>query len=136
MKLNRAKSRSGGERGFTLLEALVALAVMAAGLAAIGRLGYSSLAAVQRAETRLALTSAARAALTALPERQSMRDGETKGTIFDDEWRLDAARYTGVAAGGPLKSAWVPQALKLSVSDARGNLLIVETVRLRRAGPP
>jgi general secretion pathway protein I len=134
MGSHKIKSRRGGERGFTLLEALVALAVMSAGLAAIGRLGYSSLAAVQRAETRLALTSAARAALTALPAREAIRDGETSGAIFDDKWRLDAARYTGVPPAGPIKPDWIPQALKLSVLDARGNLLIVETVRLRRAG--
>lgn len=134
MGSNRAKARHAGERGFTLLEALVALAVMAAGLAAIGRLGYSSLAAVRRAEIRLALTSAARAAMTALPDRQSMRDGETTGAIFDDKWRLNAARYTGVYPDGPVKPAWTPQALKLSVIDAQGNVLFIETVRLRKAG--
>lgn len=131
-----ARPRSAGDHGFTLLEALVALAVMAAGLAAIGQLTYSSLSAARRAETRLTLTSAARAAMTALPERQGIRNGTTTGQIFDDRWRLAAAPFTGVAAGGPATSGWAPQALQLTVSDAAGDTLVVETLRLRRLGGP
>ena len=123
---------SAGARGFTLIEALVALALLAAGLAAIGRLGYGALAAARRAENRLELISAARAALTALPDRRASRDGVSSGQIFASRWRLAAAPFRDVASGGPADSGWIPQILELNVGDGAGGSLTVQTVRLRR----
>lgn len=121
-----------GASGFTLIEALVALALLAAGLAAIGRLGYGALAAARRAENRLELTSATRAALTALPNRRASRDGTASGQIFADRWRLAAATFRDVPAGGPVDSGWIPQALELSVSDGKGGSVAIQTIRMRR----
>jgi general secretion pathway protein I len=122
----------GRTRGFTLLEALVALAVMAAALAAIGQLGYGALAAARRAQIRLELVSATRAALSALPDRAAARDGVTTGEIFRDRWRLVSNRLVEAATGGSTNSGWIPQILKLDVADGSGALVTVYTVRLRR----
>ena len=123
------------DRGFTLLEALVALAIAAAGLAAIGQLGFSSLAAARRAEARLTLTSAARAALSALPDRRTSHDGFVTGELFHDKWRLAAAPYANVPAGGPVDPGWTPQSLSLRVIDPSGGSFVIDTVRLRRSKP-
>jgi general secretion pathway protein I len=131
----RFPHRGPREHGFTLLESLVALAILTAGLAAIGQLGFSSLAAARRAEKRLELTSAARAALTALPDRRASRNGAASGQILNAQWRLDAAPFPYASAAGPIESGWTPQILELQVKDPAGGTLVVETVRLRRGAP-
>ena len=86
------------DHGFTLLEALVALAVLAAGLAAIGKLGFSSLAATQRAEGRLELTSALQSALAALPDRAASPNGRFAGQ--SNRFAMGAGRRALSAAAG------------------------------------
>lgn len=131
MNLFRPFARDGG---FTLIEALAALAIVAGGLGVIGQLVYSSLHTARRAEFRLELVSALRAALAALPDRRVSRNGSTSGRIFNDQWRLTARPFGAVRGDGPTHSGWTPQILTLQVIDPSGGSILVETVRLRRSG--
>ena len=123
-----------GDGGFTLMEALVALAVATAGLAAIGQLGYASASASRRAEARLDLISSARAALAMLPDRRASPNGVVTGAILRDRWRLATAPYAPAASGGPVDPGWTPQVMRLRVTDPSGGTIFLETVRLRRSG--
>ncbi len=130
-----AKSQAcASDQGFTLIEALVALAVMAAGLAAIGQLGFSTLAAARRAETRFLLTATARRAFAALPDRAALRDGALSGQIDGVDWRLQTSLFPFSAPGAPTRSAWVPQAQRLIVAGPAGGQIVIDTVRLRPMG--
>lgn len=124
-----------GGRGFTLLEALVALAVTAAGLAAIGQLGFGALSAARRAGNRLDLVLDARAALAALPSRSGSHNGVTSGQFSRDRWRVTSRPFAGVASGGPNNSGWTPELQEINVSNGAGASITLYTVRLRRGGP-
>ena len=109
------------DQGFTLIEALVALAVTAASLAAIGQLGFSTISAARRAEGRLFLTSAARQAFA------EGRLDSAQGRLLRQAYPFDPA--------GPTPPAWTPQARRLIV-QGQGGAFVLDSVKLRPAGAP
>ena len=123
------------ESGFTLIEGLVALAVMAAGLAAIGEVTHESFRAGLVGERRLALVSTARKIVTGLPGRAQQLDGELDGTLDNHRWRLMAAPFAP-AAGPANASRWAPQNLVLEVTGPYGDRMDVDMVRLQRVAGP
>jgi len=123
------------ESGFTLIEGLVALAVMAAGLAAIGEVTHESFLAGLAGERRLALVSTARKIVTGLPDRAQVRNGDLDGTLDNHRWRLEASSFA--AAAGPANaSRWAPQSLALHVTGPYGDRLEIDMVRLQRVAGP
>jgi len=129
--LRRARD---GENGYTLIEALAALAVTSAALAVIGQLGFTTVAAARRAETRLLLTAAARQAFAALPGTQVTGEGAWTGELHGAAWRLQYAPYQFTTLGAPPQPAWTPQALRVVVTGGSGAGIVVDTIRLRRTG--
>jgi general secretion pathway protein I len=120
----------GGNAGFTLIEALAALGVMAAGLAAIGALGYSSLRAGLYTERRLAEINSTRKIIAGLPKRDALPFGRSTGSLDAHEWRIDSAPVatTATAAG----SLWAPQSIVLLVRSPSGAMIEIDTIRLRK----
>ena len=125
---------SDGEGGYTLIEALAALAVTAAALAVIGQLGFTTVAAARRAETRLLLTAAARQAFAALPRTQVSGEGAWTGEIDGAAWRLQFSPYEFAAPAASAQPEWTPQALRVIVTGGSGAGIVVDTIRLRRTG--
>ena len=76
-----------------MIEALVALSVIAISLAAIGSLVASNVRATRRIDDRLAVVETARAALTGLPDRSSLALGNFCGDIGDNHWRVDVMPF-------------------------------------------
>ena len=122
-----------GDPGFTLIEALVALAVLAAGLAAIGELGFQSVAAARRAETRFFLASAARKAFAALPVGR-VDGGSIEGEIDGAAWRLRSSPFAFDLGGAPAAAVWTPTAIRLVVASPSGGKITIDTVRLAPTG--
>lgn len=119
--------------GFTLIEVLVALAVLAVSLAAIGSLVATNIRATRALDQRLALSATARAILTGLPDREQLAVSNSSGEIARHRWRLDVLPFVADFVDPRRATPWEPQAVVLRVQSPTGQVLRLDTVRLRRA---
>jgi general secretion pathway protein I len=118
--------------GFTLIEVVVALAVLAVSLTAIGSLVASNIRATRALDQRLALAATARAILTGLPNREQLSLSSSTGEIAGHRWRLDLLPFSATFVDPRRATPWVPQAVVLRVQSPTGQVLRLDTVRLRR----
>jgi general secretion pathway protein I len=121
--------------GFTLIEALVALAVAAVSLAAIGLLVAVNIRGSGRIEQHLGLVETLRAVETGLPDRTSLSAGPLSGEMHGQAWSVDIAPFRGDFVNPRAAQFWIPQTIIIKVQSPSGAVLQVETVRLgRRTG--
>jgi general secretion pathway protein I len=118
--------------GFTLIEVLVAVAVLAVSLTAIGSLVATNIRATRALDQRLALAAATRAILTGLPNREEVALSNSSGEIAGHRWRLDILPFVADFVDPRGVTPWVPQAVILRVQSPTGEVLRIDTVRLRR----
>lgn len=130
----RGRRRAAG--GFTLVEVLVALAVVAVSLAAIGSLMGSTVRGARSLDRRIALIETARAVMTELPDRALLpRSGNLSGEYGGHRWRVDFLPY---ATGSPVPESarWVPESVVIRVQSPGGAVLQLDTIRLVRRRDP
>ena len=132
MSLSIKFQSRGSSAGFTLIEVVVALAVLAVSLTAIGSLVASNIRATRALDQRLALATTARAILTGLPDREQLTLSNSSGDIAGHRWRLDLLPFVADFVDPRRATPWVPQAVVLRVQSPSGQVLRVDTVRLRR----
>jgi general secretion pathway protein I len=125
-----ANPEGRGIDGFTLIEALAALAVMGAGLAAIGALANSSVRAGLYAERHLAEIETARRIIAGMPSRDALPVGRLTGALDAHDWRIDSTLIGAPAAAGD--TLWTPQRIEVSIQSPSGAILKIDTIRLRR----
>ena len=78
------------EAGFTIIEVLIALALVAVSLVAIGSLMATNVRGVRSLEQHVSLAQAARAAMAAgLPARADLQPGTTSGQLEGYHWTVD-----------------------------------------------
>jgi general secretion pathway protein I len=125
--------RAGGRgvAGFTLIEVLIALAIVSASLAAIGSLMATTVRAMRAIDQRVALVETARAVETGLPDRGNLAGG-LAGDLAGHRWRVDVAPFVADFVDPRLPTPWVPQTVVIRVQSPGGTTLQVNTVRLRR----
>lgn len=121
--------------GFTLIEALVALAVAAVGLAAIGLLMAANIRGSGRIVQHLGLVETLRAVETGLPDRTSLSTGNLSDEMHGQAWSVDIAPFPGDFVNPRAAQLWTPQTIVIKVQSPAGAVLQLETIRLgRRTG--
>jgi len=122
------KSCSDGEAGFTLIEALVALAIVAAVLASIGTVIATTVKGTRSIDQRLALTGTAETLLASIPARDLLKPGRQSGVLAGHRWRIDVApmRLSEI----PQAARFVPLTVNLRLQAAGGAAVQLTTVRL------
>ena len=123
--------RTKGTEGFTLIEVLVALAVVAVTLSAIGSLVAVTVRGARSVGGRLALVETARSIMTGLPDRADLAPGNFSGEVAGHRWRVDVLPFYADFVD-PRKTDWIPQTVVVRVQSPSGPILQINTVRLRR----
>ena len=118
--------------GFTLIEALIALAVVGVCLSAIGALMGNNIRAVRQIDQRLALVSVLRKVETALPDRSKLAAGEFSGEMAGHAWSVTASPFSDPSPPPATKQPppWLPEAVVVKVRSPSGSLVGIETLRL------
>lgn len=126
----------GDDRGFTLLEVLVALAILAGGLAAAFQTLGVGLRAAGVAERRRSAAALAENMLAELGRTRPLRDGTSEGDLADGQrWRLVVSPYTTTDSDGPplLVAAHMVQLEVGRRSDGDTVGLVIQTLMLEVA---
>jgi general secretion pathway protein I len=119
------------DAGFTMIEVLVALALVAVVIVAIGSLMASNIRGVRAFEQHVALTQATRAAMIAgIAPRTELRAGNSSGRIEGYRWAVDVAPLGGQWSEPPGGAPWLPQLVRLRVRSPNGAVSDIRTVRL------
>jgi len=127
------KSCSDGAAGFTLIEALVALAIVAAVLGSIGAVIATTVKGTRGIDQRLELSGTAENLLAALPARALLKPGRQSGELAGHRWRIDVLPMNvAVASDAPQTGRFVPLAVTMRLQAPGGPAMQVNTVRLVR----
>jgi general secretion pathway protein I len=125
------KTCSDGTRGFTLIEALVALAIIAAVLGSIGTVIATTVKGTRGIDQRLALSGTAETLVAALPARGLLKPGRQSGELAGQRWRVDVSRMNVPVVGeAPQTGRFVPLAVTMRLQSPGGPAMQVTTVRL------
>jgi general secretion pathway protein I len=130
--LFRPNGSRGSTAGFTLIEVLVALAVVAISLAAIGSLIAVTTRGARAVGLHLTLVETARMIVTGLPDRHQLVPGNFSGEAAGHRWRVDVMPFYADFVDSQQSTNWIPQTVVVRVQSPAGKVLQVNTVRLRR----
>jgi len=119
------------DAGFTILEVLIALAIVAVAIVAIGSVMSTNARGVRTLENRVALMQTAQSVLaTEVPPRKALRPGVLSGQLRDFHWQIDIGPVGGNWIVDKADVAWIPELVKVRVRAASGATAELETVRL------
>lgn len=127
-----ARKNAAASGGFTLIEVVVAIAVLALVLGAIGGAVGTIVKGLRSVDRQLPLLDTAQGLLAALPDRTALRPGVQRGTTGAVEWRIDVAPLNAAAldAGAPQSAKWQPFLVTVSVQGRDGPPVRLDTIRL------
>ena len=121
------------DAGFTILEVLVALALVAVVIVGIGSVMSSNVRGVRALERHVALTQATRTAMAAaIPPRGQLQVGTSSGQADGYHWTVDVSPLGGDWTVPNSDVAWVPELVRIRVRSPSGATSDIRTVRLMK----
>jgi general secretion pathway protein I len=119
------------QAGFTIIEVLIALAVVAVGIVAIASVMSTNVRGVRSLEQHVALMQTARSTMISeIPARAELGPGVLSGQLNDHRWQIDIGPLGGGWAVPDADVTWIPQLLKIHVQSPSGGAFDLQTVRL------
>ncbi len=121
----------GSQAGFTIIEVLIALAVVAVSILAIGSVMSTNVRGVRVLEQHVALMETARAVMAAeVPAHARLAFGSLSGKMNDYPWRIEVSPLgQGWDAPGT-EAPWIPALVRIQVRAPSGAVSDLRTVRL------
>jgi general secretion pathway protein I len=119
-----------GSSGFTLIEVLVAIAVLAVVLGAIGAVVGNTVRAIRSVDRRLPLLETAQSLIASLPTREALQPGTQTGMSGEFRWRIDAVLLNRNVPDDAKTAKWMPLAITVRVQGSEGPPVRLDTVRL------
>jgi general secretion pathway protein I len=135
-KLSRTPQRkkSRCDRGFTIIEALIALALVSSAITVIGSVFATTALGVRTLEQHLSLVQIARGVVAGLPLNNSLAlrnfSGETEGY----HWQIEARPLLVASREQAARSSFAPIRLDVEVRSPSGTMIHLETIRLQPRG--
>jgi general secretion pathway protein I len=128
--LRAARLCAAASAGFTLIEVLVAIAVLAIVLGAIGAVVGTTVQNIRSVDRRLPLLETAQNLLATLPERDGLQPGSQTGATGDFRWRVDIVPLATKAPDAATPVKWTPLIITVRVQGSEGPPFRLDTVRL------
>jgi general secretion pathway protein I len=116
--------------GFTLIEALVALAIMTFSLGAIAELAASTHRSGLSIESRLAAVETAQKIIAGLPDRGKIGPAGMKGEVDSQRWRVDSRFYPIDFGKLDAASIWSLEEIVVEVQGPTGSQIRINMIRL------
>lgn len=119
------------DAGFTIIEVLVALAVVTVSILAIGQLMSTNARGVRSLEDHVALVQSAQSILTTeIPQRSALAPGRLTGRTGETRWQIDIGPVGEDWIVDKDDVNWIPELVKVQVRGPAGGMVSLETVRL------
>jgi len=121
----------GPQAGFTIIEVLIALAVVAVCIVSIGSVVSTNARGVRSLEQHVALMQTARSVMTTgIPPRAELGPGALTGQLNDHRWQIEIGPLAGDWVVPNADVTWIPQLVKIHVQSPSGGSFELRTVRL------
>ena len=121
------------DAGFTIIEVLIALAVVAVSIVAIGSVMSTNVRGVRLLEQHVTLMQTARSILTTeIPPRAELGFGALSGQVNDYRWKIDVGPLGEEWSVPGADVAWIPALVTVQVRSPTGAVSDLKTVRLMR----
>ncbi len=119
------------DAGFTLIEVLIALAVVAVSITAIGSVMSTNVRGVRSLEQHVALMQTTRSVMTTgIPRRAALAPGTVSGEEGDYRWTVEVGPLGGDLVEKDAKTTWIPELVRVRVRSPSGAVSDLRTVRL------
>ena len=111
----------GHDAGFTIIEVLVALAVVAVSVVAIGSVMSTNVRGVRSLEQHVTLMQTVRSVMAAeVPPRAEIGIGTWSGRTNDHQWKIDVGPMGDEWSAAGENAAWIPALVRIQVRSQIG----------------